>query len=224
MEGHEMKIPTAMAALQLSLVLAASVQAQNAPVELTALATMDPWKAGGYDDGSDGIAPVVYTFPAGPRHLIIFPSITGMWSCGADPLFGPDGTNASANCNGPRATGPIGTFGGFASTDFYGALVGIFLEDTLPVSLSRTLRFYAGNNSVGGIATDFKVLNPRIGEVFFVGDGLTGTGTGTVQAFIVPSTATHLYLGYIDGSNGIPQGYYNNAGELRVIVQLYQVN
>jgi len=109
----------------------------------------------------------------------------------------------------------IGTFGGLASTDFYGALVGSFLEGTLPVSLSRTLRFYASNNSVGGIATDFTTLNPSIGEVFFIGDGLTGTGTGTVQAFIVPPTATHLYLGYIDGSNGIPQSYNDNAGELR---------
>jgi hypothetical protein len=218
-----MKIPTAIAALQLTLTLAVSVRAQNAPFEVTVLATMDLWKAGGYNDGSDGIAPAAYIFPAAPGQLIIFPSITGTWSCGTGPLFGPDGTNASANCNGPRDTGPIGTLGGFASTDFYGALVGVFLEDALPVSLSRTLRFYVSDSSVGGIATGFTALNPRIGEVFFVGDGLTGTGAGTLQAFIVPSTATHLYLGYADGSNGIPQGYSNNAGQLRVILQLHQV-
>jgi len=126
-------------------------------------------------------------------------------------------------CNGPRNTGPIGAFGGFSSTDFYGALVGIFLEDSLPVTQSTTLRFYASDNSIGGIATDFTVLNPRIGEVFFIGDGLTGTGTGTIQTFIVPPTATNLYMGYVDGT-GVPQGYTGNAGELAVFVHLHQAN
>jgi hypothetical protein len=87
-------------------------------------------------------------------------------------------------CNGLRSTGPIGTLGGFSSTDFYGALVGVFLEDTLPTTRSKL--FYAVDNSIGDVATDFTVLNPRIGEVFFIGDGLTRTGTGTTQTFIVP--------------------------------------
>ena len=206
-QARSLRRPRSPQAFQLAFLLAASARAQNPPVELTVLATMDPWKAAGYNDGSDGIAPAAYAFPAGPSQLIIFPSVTGTWSCGVGPLFGPDGTNATANCNGPRDTGPIGTFGGFASTDFYGALVGMFLEDTLPASLSTTLRFYAGNNSVGGIPTSFTVLEPHIGEVFFIGDGLTGTGSGTLQAFIVPSTATHLYLGYVDGTNGIPPNF-----------------
>ena len=190
-------------------------------MELIVKATMDPWKAGGYNDGSDGIAPANFTFAPGQGRFITFPSVTGAWSCGTGtPLYGPDGTNMGAICNGPRyINGPIGTFSGYYTTDFYGALVGIFLEDAPP-----PLRFYVSNNTEGGTATDFSVLAPEIGEVFFIGDGLTGTGTGAVQAFIVPATATHLYLGYVDGTDGIPQEYTGNAGGLRVILRLHQVN
>lgn len=186
---------------------------------------MDPWKAGGYNDGSDGVAPADFTLTPGRRQFILFPSITGGWNCGAGPLYGPDGTNAGLNCNGPyHINDPVGTFSGYDTTDFYGALVGMFLEDTLPASAPPPLRFYVSNNTQGGIATNFRVLFPKIGQVFFIGDGLTGTGSGAVQRFMVPPTATHLYLGYVDGSGGIPQGYFNNIGALRVIIQLHQVN
>jgi hypothetical protein len=220
-----MRVSTLIAVLQLGFALTASIEAQNTATELLVKATMTPWKAGGYDDGSDGIAPADFTFAAGPGQVIKFLSVQGEWNCGDGPLYGPDGTDGGPNCNGPYyINGPIGTFAGYASTDFYGALAGIFLEDTLPPSAPPLLRFYVSNNSEGGIETDFRVLNPRIGQVFFIGDGLTGTGTGLVQAFLVPPTATHLYLGYVDGSDGIPQGYSNNIGGLAVVLELQPHN
>jgi hypothetical protein len=56
------------------------------------------------------------------------------------------------------------------------------------------------------------VLHPALGVMFVVGDGLTGTGTGDVQTFAIPSGATRLILGYINDS------YVHNAGGVSVTV------
>jgi uncharacterized protein (TIGR03382 family) len=59
--------------------------------------------------------------------------------------------------------------------------------------------------------------------VFFIGDGLTGTGSGAVQDFIVPASASMLFLGYADAFDfggsaagpGLPPGFYSdNVGGL----------
>jgi hypothetical protein len=67
-------------------------------------------------------------------------------------------------------------------------------------------------------------LHPKIGQVFFIGDGLTGTGTGSIQTFFVPSTATHLYLGYIDDgdppNNLGPCCFTDNLGSMSVTARL----
>ncbi len=66
-------------------------------------------------------------------------------------------------------------------------------------------------------------MSPKIGQVFFIGDGLTGTGSGAVQVFSVPATATHLYLGYVDSCNNtVPGCYSDNSGSLTAIFQLNQ--
>jgi hypothetical protein len=51
--------------------------------------------------------------------------------------------------------------------------------------------------------------------VFFIGDGRTGTGTGAIQVFDVPPTATHLYLGYADSCDYATPGCYgDNEGSM----------
>jgi len=54
--------------------------------------------------------------------------------------------------------------------------------------------------------------------LFFIGDGLTGDGTGTVQVFEVPSGAKSLYLGIPDACsyNGSPSCYGDNFGDFIV--------
>jgi hypothetical protein len=201
--------------------IAGGVRAQE-EVSLTLDATMDIYRAGGYSDGSDGIAPAVFTFPASPWRTMTFPAVGGAWSCNSGPFYGADGaTTSSPSCyNVSNITGPVGTFSGFQGTDFGGALVGVFLGETLPGSAPAALRFYASNSSQGGIQTDFLTLTPKIGQVFFIGDGLTGTGIGTVQTFVVPAGATHLYLGYIDSCTqtapGVPGCFAGNTGSLNV--------
>jgi hypothetical protein len=211
--------------LIVSLLAAISLPAQD-QVSLTVDATMDIYRAGGYNDGSDGIAPAVFTFPASPWRTMTFPAVSGAWACNSGPLYGADGATASSpSCfNVSNITGPVGTFPGFQGTDFGGALVGVFLGDTLPTSALATLRFYFSNSSQGGIQTDFLTLSPKVGQVFFVGDGLTGTGTGTLQRFVVPAGATHLYLGYIDSCTqttpGVPGCFTGNAGSLSVTARV----
>jgi len=222
-----MRISAFAIALQMGLALAGSLRAQ---VTLSVSAHMDVYQAGGYSDGSDGVAPSVYAFPAAPGQTITFPSVTGTWTCSYGVVqYGPDGTTTGP-CNNigfQYIENPIGTFSGYALTDFVGALAGVFLEDSLPASAPSSFRFYVGDSSKGGIPTGFKALSPRIGQVFFIGDGLTGTGTGAVQVFAVPPTATHLYLGYVDWcgtTEPYPGCYSDNAGSLTAALLLQQVD
>ena len=68
------------------------------------------------------------------------------------------------------------------------------------------------------IGTNFTSLSPVLQQLFFIGDGLTGDGSGSVQVFYVPSGATFLYLGIPDACfyNGLPSCYYDNVGDLIV--------
>ena len=126
----------------LVLGLAGPLAAQSSQT-LSVSAYMDIWQSGGYKDGSDGVPPVSYTFPAAPGQALTFSSVTGTWSCGNDATpNGPDETDSGScyvNVNNFPATG---AFSGLDMTDFSRPLVGMFLEDTLPASAPPTLRFY----------------------------------------------------------------------------------
>jgi len=203
--------------IQIGLVLAGSLPAQSG-LTVSVSALMDVYRAGGYDDGSDGLPPAAFTFPAAPGQTLTFSSVTGAWNCGQNPLYGPDGSTTTV-CQPHNMANPIGTFSGYDTTDFTGGLAGVFLEDSLPHSAPAPLRFYVSDGAAGGIQTNFRSLSPQIGQIFFIGDGLTGTGTGAAQMFAVPPTATHLYLGYVDScSNSVPSCYSNNLGSLTATV------
>jgi hypothetical protein len=69
------------------------------------------------------------------------------------------------------------------------------------------------------IGTDFTSLSPVLQQLFFIGDGLTGDGTGSVQVFYVPSGAKKLYLGIpdtCDYGSGLPSCYGDNYGDFVV--------
>jgi hypothetical protein len=215
------KIAKALAPSTLALGLVAPLLAQ---VSLPVSANMDIYRAGGYNDGSDGIAPVVYSFTARPFQTLTFSSVAGEWTCNSSvPEYGADGTATGCfNSAGQYVDDAGGPISGYGSVDFTGAMVGVFLEDALPSTAPSPLLFYVSDNSHGGVQTDFKALNPKIGQVFFIGDGLTGTGSGSIQVFEVPPTATHLYLGYVDSCNDdtAPSCYSDNVGSLTAVFQI----
>ena len=220
-----MRLETFLTALIVAL-LAAPLPAQN-QVNLTVDATMDIYRAGGYNDGSNGIAPVVFSFPARALSTMTFPSVGGAWTCqNGYPDYGADGETSGycVTAGTPTNFNSIGPLSGYHLTDFVGALAGVFLEDSLPASAPAALRFYVSNNSEGGIQTNFLTLSPEIGQVFFIGDGLTATGSGVIQTFYVPPTAKHLYLGYVDNcmapGNTVPGCYTDNVGSLNVTARL----
>ncbi|MGA7629557.1 MAG: hypothetical protein WCB11_02245 [Terriglobales bacterium] len=92
-----------------------------------------------------------------------------------------------------------------------GFVTGVFESGPPEGDARATLDF----NSIG---TDFSSLSPILQQLFFIGDGLTGDGTGSVQVFYVPSGAKTLYLGITDacGGNGLPSCYGDNFGDFIV--------
>jgi hypothetical protein len=158
--------------------------------------------------GGGGELPVDVPLPPTASQLTVtLSNVTGSISCcsGAN-ANGPDGQPGGTNISGYGGLSGI-TDG---SDRFY--LVGVFLANGQPSTPPPTLDF-TDNHS-------FSTLPPALGQVFFMGDGLTGTGTGDTQQFIAPVGATDLYLGIPDalGFSGNPGFYGDNVGSLNATV------
>jgi hypothetical protein len=140
-------------------------------------------------------------------------SATGTIASGADStqnMIPPDGgePNAQASINSPGGI----DISGYEGPDH--ALTGVFLANSLPATTPTTLNF-----SPSGVGSSFLTLSPGLGQIFFIGDGLTGTGSGSVQTFNAPDGATRLFLGIPDFSGlGDPGSYYDNSGAFSVTV------
>jgi hypothetical protein len=94
------------------------------------------------------------------------------------------------------------------SGPFAGWLVGVFETDTEPTDPPpASLDFNT-------IDINFTMLSPAINQLFFIGDALSGHGSGSVQQFAVPVNATRLFLGISDapGYHGAAGAYDDNAG------------
>jgi hypothetical protein len=128
-----------------------------------------------------------------------FTNVTGTVRSSPTDVYPADGGFPNSGING------LNGISGYTGPKI--ALVGVFLDNAPTQSIAvppATLDF---SN------TAFTTLSPGIGQVFFIGDGLTGTGTGTVQNFIAPSGATRIFLGIADGFNyaGAPGHYDDNS-------------
>ncbi len=96
--------------------------------------------------------------------------------------------------------------------DRINALVGVYLGPGSPTGTATPARL----SFAGGLA--FASLAPEVGQIFFIGNGLTGdtySGDqgGQAQQFTVPTGATRLILGTSDGF-----GWYNNSGAFNVSI------
>jgi hypothetical protein len=121
-------------------------------------------------------------------------------------IYGPQG-------NGIPGSSQLTAFGGISGyIGTQGALVGLFLDDTIPNGAAPA----ALNFSNAGIGVDFLTLVPGLGQIFFIGDGQTAGGV--FQEFIAPIGATRLFLGVPDGFgfNGGPGAYDDNDGAYRI--------
>jgi hypothetical protein len=91
-----------------------------------------------------------------------------------------------------------------------GSLVGVFVAAGGPSGPTPSDLDFTDT----GLGTAFTSLSPEIDQLFFIGDGLTGTGSGTTQTFLAPIGATTLYLAVAD-SVGSSTG---NSGSITVDV------
>ena len=132
---------------------------------------------------------------------------------GGEP-FGPhgaDGGAAAFNMNVSQGAGISGVH-----SFNVGYLAGVFLNG----SEGATTGLPNSDFTPAGTGEAFASLSPMIDQVFFIGDGLTGTGAGQIQQFFVPTGATRLVLGTVDayGYDGPPGAYFDNSGFFSVNV------
>jgi hypothetical protein len=163
------------------------------------------------DPDRGGVLPSKVTL-ATNTGVIEFHAIAGRSGCVREANYGPDG---GACVGGDTAIDAAGGISGIVAHDRSLFLVGVFIAGKPPEQPPPSLDFTAKARGIS-----FVELAPELGQVFFVGDGLTGAGSGSRQRFRVPTGATHLYLGFADADTfqGRPGQYSDNSGGLRVTV------
>jgi hypothetical protein len=129
------------------------------------------------------------------------------------PFFGPGGNGL----DGSNLTA-LGGISGYIGPQ--GPLAGVFLNDDIPSSgpAPATLNF-----SPVGMGINFLSLDPQLGQVFYIGDGVTSGGE--FQTFIAPAGATRLFLGIPDGFGfvGAPGAYDDNDGSYQVRIGINEI-
>ena len=130
------------------------------------------------------------------------------------PFFGPSGNGLSGS-----NLGSLDGISGYQGPE--GPLAGVFLSDAIPdsdVIPPPTLDFRPG-----GIGVDFESLEPELGQVFYIGDGVTKTGM--FQEFVAPLGATRLFLAIPDGFgfDGPPGAYDDNDGSYQIVIAINEI-
>ena len=72
-------------------------------------------------------------------------------------------------------------------------LTGVFTDGTEPAGGGPSILDFTSD----GLAS----VAPALNQTFFIGDGLTGTGSGSVQHFAIPTGKTKIFFGFADGIN-----------------------
>jgi uncharacterized protein (DUF2141 family) len=185
---------------------------------LTVSASAAVFAAGGSSLPHGATLPPEYVLssPATAGSVLTFAGVTGKITVN-------EGTGT--NENDPDGVGSIGaplrvgSFNGISgiSDNEDGILCGVFLNSSAPTGTPPTSLAFSSTGAAGTINTDFTSLSPKLDQTFFIGDGLTGDGKGTVQKFNVPAGATRLYLGIADAPayQGSPGAYQDNVGSFK---------
>lgn len=172
---------------------------------LLVAATANPWLAGmpdgttaigvpggcGTIDTAPGQSPKLFA-PVVPGSALTF-SVSGGVMSGPSELVlqRPDG--AADLVQHPAENGIAGFNGPLDS------LVGVFLDSSQPSLTPAPTNFPSLPSAL--------TISPGLKQVFFIGDGRTGTRTGALQQFVAPPGATRLFLGTVGGCE-----WNNNRG------------
>jgi hypothetical protein len=159
--------------------------------------------------GTGGQLPPLYNFAAATGQVLTFSNISGSVNYSAFPETSTNGIgDGRAYLSGTNISS-YGGISGIRNDNAIGFLVGVFLNDSEPTGSGPSALDFTNN-------TSFAELSPQLNQTFFIGDGLTGSGLGNIQRFLVPEQATRLFLGFADGYavQGAPGYYSDNTGSV----------
>jgi hypothetical protein len=198
---------TSLTRLAVGLAMFAAAASASA-VSVTVQGTSDPWLAGmpsgspaSVNDHAPGQSPAPVTgLGSLSGGYVTFTNVTGGVSftpacCGSIEGGGFISHTPGAENGLSNVTAPVNS------------LVGVFLDDTQPsLSAAPGALDFTGN-------LNFSTLNPALRQVFFIGDGQAGS---LAQQFFVPTGATRLFLGTMDGYE-----WSNNSGSFTLDVDYF---
>jgi hypothetical protein len=170
--------------------------------------------AAGAGDGT--LAPNI-SFGAGGGTLT-FSGITGNVTCGpfcaAQLPAGNTADGFAYTGMGAGATNITAPGNGISGVNFNGRemfLVGVFLDNNTPSGAGPATLAYTA-----AFADSSTIFGPLIGQVFDIGNGLTGGPSdpaGVAQTYVIPTTATRLFFGFADANGfiGAPGMYFDDS-------------
>jgi hypothetical protein len=88
------------------------------------------------------------------------------------------------------------------------SIIGVFLDARQPDTWAAP----ASLDFTSATSRDFATLSPQLKQPFYIGDGLRADGV-TPQNFVVPTGATRLYIGVMDG-----QQWSDNSGSMSTVI------
>jgi len=157
--------------------------------------------------GGGGTLPILISLPSDVEY-VQFDDITGavIW----DPTWPSNGAEGTTSGYGSTDISSYGGISGIAHSQRIMFTTGVFLSNAAPADPAPARLSFTDSS------TSFTSLSPSLGQTFYIGDGLTGHGSGTIQQFYAPQGATRLYLGFADSLNFhySPGQYGNNSGQL----------
>lgn len=129
------------------------------------------------------------------------------WTVGADGGDFDDAPDGRTWGGDTDVNGTNGLSGIAAPSQLF--LAGVFVSSTVVPLAPSELVYGAGDLSLTSYA-------PELNQVFFLGDGLTGTGAGAQQMFYIPDWADTLLIGFVDAPEfeGDPYYYADNSGSI----------
>ncbi len=158
-----------------------------------------------------GTAQVVIPIAAGTTQITFSVSETSRVTVNSGGNYNdPDGVGSAQGEYNTGTSAPGNNLSSINSPTA-GYLAGAFTDGT--ESQTATGLDYTSSSSVNSAS-----YSPTLDQVFFIGDGLTGDGTGSTQIFYVPTGATELVLGLADacGYYGGPSCLTDNSGSFSV--------
>lgn len=167
-------------------------------------------------DGIVETLPPVISVAGGDIIRAANPAIGGVDFYNSPPsanFFGPGGNGLSgSNLNS------LGGISGYKGPQ--GPLVGVFLDNSIPSAGPAPVTLDFGPS---GLGIDFLALAPQLGQIFYIGDGVTSSNV--FQQFTAPTGATRLFLGIPDGFGfvGAPGAYDDNNGSYRIRIGVNDV-